>query len=1380
MTIYLLIQIYCVLLKNITNSQFILDLSNHFQANQKLNQFLRILQQQCEKSSSSLSESFLLFFKFTVTDITYRFLSNQILMLLYQMLVTKESQKKVNLFIHLVHQYLTEKNESIKLVFLANHTFVSAVNEEAKKDPSKLASIVVKYQNLRKQELINNKISQKEIDELEETIKDETDFLEKISLRMIEKWELNARQRLEKGIAQKDDILLEVQDLYIDQNIAYMSGSKIFDDIKEEQKDQKIDREEKQKKNAIDLIIDSFLLPHQNIQNQQEEKQNLRKSCKILGILAEGGTGKSMLFKRLETLLMKEKNSKIGSSLNYITFLIKCNNLDSQNPSLDDYFVSQGLDNQQVHLLKQTKSNKLILLDGYDEYSGNYFRIYSKLNLSDWKNTLVIVSSRMEKLSETDSQLYFSIDDSQMVRDETSFCIVKLQEFMRKDVDQYCKKFFEKQSSKQQSIQINEEQFLNMMDMCMINKQLENLLFLPINLYLFTRMVINKKQEELSDIVNKISDQVQIQEIFFQEQFLREAVGFIDQIQESQANKQLQAEVVSSFFQYFQTVAMQMFLNKGFKANFLQLNKEEINFHLQPNICNLLKQEDQISLEQKIVNYVNSKIITKFKENDSEEEEEAQLQRKYSQIVEFKHKSLFEYFVARAFKYDFDMHREQIYNVELKKLIQFNINKKIIMNPEKNKSEQQILVKFYKLIKPQIESEEFILNYGEKDISKTNRFIQYLRRSKINKITDISQIDIGASNLLSALFISKFAFEELSFKKCSFSKSYLPTRKSFRMNFDQCNFSYSYLENQNLCSFESSLIENAMMSSYKKEFDMDDVYQSNGQVLYQDKIFSVSRSGYINSFSIQEQKLLQSKKVCCQSIKGIMIEENNLILYSQQSLFEINLSNLETIQSFKFPYIIKKIQFKNNTYLVSLENKQIFFGNISNGFKQIQLEGQSHQLVKEFIISYQDGYMLLFELQDFQLKQKLYSISFENIISNKQDTLYIALNRDSFEVWQKSNKEDLMERINYISDHFILPDHCMFSDDSKYCVTLTVNQAKVWNVENDFKLIFELDNKENINSFHFSSDTKYFSISSQLFVCQILGVQNDFEVKYSISAHTGKIGQIDFSPDGKYIATCSNDSFLRIWEATKSYRLIHKIQAHNDKINSLCFSPNDIYLATCSNDKFCKIWNVQKEFQLIASLDQSQEINHLIFSPDQKYLILSLHDNSFNILNPKNNFSLIKTIDQFQGTFYNCPMAYSKDGTYFSIGEQNTCRLWDISSEFKEMYLKYGHGDKKALPLCAVFTLDSKYLLVGFDTNCCEIYNIQKDFLLSNIIYNYKGRINNLSFSSCGKYLAICHETGCRVFDSAKGLKKLGEIENNNEQNGEFINMNLFAQLIEI
>lgn len=58
-------------------------------------------------------------------------------------------------------------------------------------------------------------------------------------------------------------------------------------------------------------------------------------------------------------------------------------------------------------------------------------------------------------------------------------------------------------------------------------------------------------------------------------------------------------------------------------------------------------------------------------------------------------------------KYDFDHYQENIYNLDLATLSEFNINKKIIMTPMNNQLEEQILLKLYKLLKPDIDSSSF-------------------------------------------------------------------------------------------------------------------------------------------------------------------------------------------------------------------------------------------------------------------------------------------------------------------------------------------------------------------------------------------------------------------------------------------------------------------------------------------------------------------------------------------------------------------------------------------------------------------------------------------------------------------------------------------------
>ncbi|KAL4430316.1 hypothetical protein ABPG74_019475 [Tetrahymena malaccensis] len=253
--LYILVQINYLLEKLVQNEKLTdiaIVMRDRFKADQVVQSFIKMLKQQSTQQQQS--ENFLLFFKFTVKDVTYRFLSDAILLKFYSILKYEDISEVDQLWIHLVYTYVTEKNESVKLVFQNNQIFVRKVNEELERNPTKISQSVVQYQQKRKQVLQSNKINSTEIDQLEDTIKDQSDFIEKITIKLIEKWELEARQRLERDIALKDDILLEVQDLYIDQNLNYLCGNQIFNQAYGQG-------------SAVDQIITQFLIPNQIDEN---------------------------------------------------------------------------------------------------------------------------------------------------------------------------------------------------------------------------------------------------------------------------------------------------------------------------------------------------------------------------------------------------------------------------------------------------------------------------------------------------------------------------------------------------------------------------------------------------------------------------------------------------------------------------------------------------------------------------------------------------------------------------------------------------------------------------------------------------------------------------------------------------------------------------------------------------------------------------------------------------------------------------------------------------------------------------------------------------------------------------------------------------------
>ncbi|KAL4506255.1 hypothetical protein ABPG73_016989 [Tetrahymena malaccensis] len=1212
------------------------------------------------------------FISFSMKDCYFRFLSNRILTLCYNLNFYKEE-----LQIHLLYSYLTEKNQQIKVIFQTNKQFQYNFKKEMESSQrDKFIQKILQYQEKRTENLLKNQISKEDVKNQVDEIKDKEDLIFKISLSLIEKWVLEARQRLEADIANKDDILLEVQDLYIDQNIMFLSGKNIFD-------------QSQVKKNALQLIEEQFL-----------SSQNKNQQCKIL----------------------------------------------------------------------------------------------------EWKNTLFIISSRMEKISESDAQIYFSEYDDQGFKIDSSCCLVQLKEFEEKDILNYCDKFFDKQYSKELqnndivpdklTTEINQEskvKFNNFVNKCLKNSQLKNLLSLPINLYLFTRLIVDKTEQEMEDLTKDLSDQIQIQEIFFEQQFKREANDFITQNKLNLRDSQLFKDICSSYFIYFQTIAIQMFLNKGSQPNFLQLKKTDVHFDLEQAQFKSLNKQLIPSLKVKIQSYVNSKIITRVKDQEIDQQEQMSVQKE--QIVEFKHKSLFEYFAARAMKYDFDQHQEDIYKKDISVLSQFNINKKIIMSSLKNVSEQQILLKLYKLIKAGLDSENFKQSYSQQDISSTNRYIQYLKKSQISKTTEISQIDIGASNLLSALFISKFSYPKLAFKKCSFSQAYISSYSRKLTDFQDCNFENAFLEQQHKQYFETSNTKNAMLSAFQKYFDIDDIYQFNQVLIFRNTLVTITQSGIINQFEIGQSnsefnKILLSNQITNAPLKSIHLvnSKNIFVIRAEKSIFEVDVETFEVINSFTFMHSINNLSIYKSKYIVTLSDDQIFYGDIQSGFIQLG-PSQSQEIniynlfqtIKNYKAesnippSQPDGGMFIAisandNIQNmWSMEQAQNQFSFQGQANTNSTVAFsadgkflaIASQDNTCKIWDVEQTQLL----NTISSHTNFIESITFSADGKYLATgAKDNTCRIWNAEQGYQLVKTIqEHFLPIKSIAFSTDNKYLATGSEDNICKIWNLEKEYELLNTIQGHVDSILSVAFSPDNKYLATGSDDQTCKIWDIEKK-QIVSSLQGHTGSIIQIAFSNDGKYLATCSKDKSCKIWNTtQTRFELVASVEgHTNWINSLAFSPDSKYLATVSKDNTCKVWEVDQGFQLKKSIDA-HNNWINA-VAFSIDSQYIVTGSKdNTCKLWDIQNDFSHIHTIEGHKS----PIQSVaFSSDGKYLATGSSDYTCKIWNIEKKYELVYNIEAHKSPIKSVAFSADCKYLATgSQDNTCKIWNAEKQFEIINTIQ---------------------
>ena len=157
--------------------------------------------------------------------------------------------------------------------------------------------------------------------------------------------------------------------------------------------------------------------------------------------------------------------------------------------------------------------------------------------------------------------------------------------------------------------------------------------------------------------------------------------------------------------------------------------------------------------------------------------------------------------------------------------------------------------------------------------------------------------------------------------------------------------------------------------------------------------------------------------------------------------------------------------------------------------------------------------------------------------------------------------------IRCIVCHLKLPMFLSSSDD---------NTIKLWDVENDFKLIRTYEehkdfvmkiaiNLKDYSMFASGSTDKKIKIWS-------FNVANS---QLTLEGHSKGVNAIAFCPlnDKPYLASGSDDLLVKIWDYTNKHCLF-TFEGHESNLSSVCFHPELPLLITVAEDQLCKFWNI--------------------------------------------------------------------------------------------------------------------------------------------------------------------------------------------------------------
>lgn len=307
----------------------------------------------------------------------------------------------------------------------------------------------------------------------------------------------------------------------------------------------------------------------------------------------------------------------------------------------------------------------------------------------------------------------------------------------------------------------------------------------------------------------------------------------------------------------------------------------------------------------------------------------------------------------------------------------------------------------------------------------------------------------------------------------------------------------------------------------------------------------------------------------------------------------------------------------------------------------------------------------------------------------------------------------------------------------------------------------------------------YRLISIFLFVISVAGfAQTKLEVVLQ-QGHSAAVKAIAASNDGRFIATGSRDKSAKIWDANTGAE-IRSFLGHEHTVNGVKFSNDGVFLATSSADNTAKIWNLKTGKEVFSTPVYEKYMTDIAFSTDSKFLIVAGYSDSVGIyeISTKNLVKKI-AVNADQGSGYGTNLAFSYDGKWLAVGEDNRTAIIYSTNNWEQKYLfkpqsgwcggcgtlvcfstnsqlvyKMAHNDSVRVYELAsgkeIKTIgfendniqgiscsaDGQKLLIAAD-NKLNIWEIESNKLLQTIVVENKGEVTEATFTADGKSILV-------------------------------------------
>lgn len=348
---------------------------------------------------------------------------------------------------------------------------------------------------------------------------------------------------------------------------------------------------------------------------------------------------------------------------------------------------------------------------------------------------------------------------------------------------------------------------------------------------------------------------------------------------------------------------------------------------------------------------------------------------------------------------------------------------------------------------------------------------------------------------------------------------------------------------------------------------------------------------------------------------------------------------------------------------------------------------------------------------------------------------------------------DLLERKN--AEPSILQKHSKavisvaLSPDGRYVVSGSEDRTvQVYDL--DKSDVLTLKGQYKVTSVALSPDGHYVVFGSKDKIVRVWNSQEqDADAKPRILAgHNRQVTSVALSSDGRYVVSGSGDKTVRVWDLHTLSRTFNNLPGHERGVSSVALSPDGRYIVSKSKDKRMWVWDLRAS-NAKCHISKHDIVSNIVLLQDGRYIVASNKGKSLQVWDlgtPSSDISLHSLVrDDNDEDGWVTSVALSSDGRYVAFGStKEIVRVWDLKTS--ELHTLEGHTD--GITSIGLST-DGQYVVSGSKDKTVRVWERrERGYAELSILNGHTEKVTSVALSPDGRYVVSgCQDKSVRVWE---------------------------------